>query len=125
MSISTAPDGTKILEQQQTEVRQLVIEGLKQAKKGIREISVLSVTDWRKNIQMHHYNIEITYLAEQDLEDAGDYIAFQLKSPSAALNTVKGIRQQINAIYIIRILHMLVDSRSWLYHTLGISDNFR
>lgn len=34
MSISTAPDGTKILEQQQTEVRQLVIEGLKQAKKG-------------------------------------------------------------------------------------------
>ncbi len=86
---------------------------------------MLSVTDWRKNIQMHHYNIEITYLAEQDLEDAGDYIAFQLKSPSAALNTVKGIRQQINAIYIIRILHMLVDSRSWLYHTLGISDNFR
>lgn len=86
---------------------------------------MLSVTDWRKNIQIHHYNIEITYLAEQDLEDAGDYIAFQLKSPSAALNTVKGIRQQINAIYIIRILHMLVDNRSWLYHTLGISDNFR
>lgn len=95
---------------------------------------MLSVTDWRKNIQMHHYNIEITYLAEQDLEDAGDYIAFQLKSPSAALNTVKGIRQQINALQTFPERNELDDDpvlssfgvrRSWLYHTLGISDNFR
>ncbi len=62
---------------------------------------------------MHRYNIEITDLAEQDLENAADYIAFHLKNPSAAVNTVKGIR----------ILHMLVDSRTWLYRTLGLSDH--
>ena len=117
------------------------------------------VTDWRKNTEMVQYNVQITRLAEQDLEDAGDYIAYKLKNPSAAENTVKGIRQQINflrqfperneldedellaelgvrkdyyknykiyyviegnTVYIVRILHMLVDSRAWLYQTFGM-----
>lgn len=108
---------------------------------------------------MKQYQIEITELAEQDLENAGDYIAYKLKNPTAALNTVKGIRAQIaslsdfperneldedevlarlgirkdyyrnykiyyiinaDTIYIVRILHMLVDSKSWLYHTFGL-----
>ncbi|MFG6330650.1 MAG: type II toxin-antitoxin system RelE/ParE family toxin [Lachnospiraceae bacterium] len=112
---------------------------------------------------MHRYNIKITYSAEQDLENAADYIAFHLKNPPAATNTVKGIRRQIDTlqtfperneldedpilsnygvrrdyyknykifyivendtIYIIRILHMLADSRSRLYRTLKISDDF-
>lgn len=105
------------------------------------------------------YRIEITDLAEEDLENAGDYIAYELKNPTAAVNTVNGIRKQINSlanfperneldedevlaelgvrkdyyrnykiyyiidkdtIYIVRILHMLVDSRAWLYRTFGI-----
>lgn len=105
------------------------------------------------------YRIEITDLAEEDLENAGDYIAYELKNFTAAVNTVNGIRKQINSlanfperneldedevlaelgvrkdyyrnykiyyiidkdtIYIVRILHMLVDSRAWLYRTLGI-----
>ena len=121
---------------------------------------MLSVIDWRKNIQMQQYKIKITDLAEQDLENLGDYIAYQLKNPSAAVNTVKGIRKQINSlrtfpesneldddpmlasigvrmdyyknykiyyivesdvIYIVRIFHMLVDSRTWLYRSLGLS----
>ena len=108
---------------------------------------------------MKQYKIEITDLAEQDLENAGDYIAYELKNPSAAENTVSGIRKQINSlvdfperneldedevlaqlgvrkdyyrnykiyyiisedtIYIVRILHMLVDSRAWLYRTFGL-----
>ena len=120
---------------------------------------MLFVTDWRRNIQMQQYKIEITDLAEQDLESAGDYIAFKLNNPEAAVNTVKGIRKQINdltafperneldedpilaslgirmdffknykiyyvvendTIYIVRILHMLVDSRAWLYRTFGL-----
>ena len=107
---------------------------------------------------MKHYRVEITGLAEQDLENASDYIAYDLKNPSAAANMVKGIRRQINSlsdfperneldedemlatlgirkdyyknykiyyvidsdtIYIIRILHMLVDSREWLYRAFG------
>ena len=45
---------------------------------------------------MQKYKIEISDLAEQDLEFAADYIAFDLKNPSAAVNTVQGIRKQIN-----------------------------
>lgn len=110
---------------------------------------------------MQHYEIEITDLAEQDLENAGDYIAFRLQNPSAAVNTVQGIRRQINklqnfpekneldedpvlaelgvrmsyyrsykiyyvirekAVIIVRILHMLVDRRTWLYQTFGMKE---
>ena len=108
---------------------------------------------------MKHYDIEITEFAEQDLESAGDYIAYELKNPVAAVNTIKGIKALINSlssfpqrndldedeslaalgvrgdyyknykvyyiieedtIYIIRILHMLVDSREWLYRTFNL-----
>lgn len=108
---------------------------------------------------MMQYRIEITNLAEEDLENTGDYIAYELKNPTAAVNTVNGIREQINSlanfperneldedevlaelgvrkdyyrnykiyyiidkdtIYIVRIFHMLVDSRAWLYRTFGI-----
>lgn len=109
---------------------------------------------------MQKYKIQITDFAEQDLEDAADYIAFHLKNPLAAVNIVRGIRKQINRlqdfperneldddpalanlgvrmdyyknykiyymiegnlVIIVRILHMLVDSRTWLYRTFGMS----
>lgn len=58
----------------------------------------------------------------------------QYQNPTAAQNTVKGIRAQIDSlsifperneldeddIYIIRILHMLIDSKSWLYRTFNL-----
>ena len=47
---------------------------------------------------MKKYRIEITELAEKDLESAGDYIISELKNPTAAINTVKGIRKQINSL---------------------------
>ena len=120
---------------------------------------MLCVTDWRRNTEMRQYQIRITELAEEDLENAGDYIAYELKNPSAAENTVSGIRAKINSlvnfperneldedellaglgvrkdyyrnykiyyvievdtIYIVRILHMLVDSKAWLYRTFGL-----
>ena len=84
------------------------------------------------------------------MEFAADYIAFDLKNPSAAINTVQGIRKQINKLQnfperneldddpvladlgvrmdyyknykIYKILHMLVDSRAWLYRTFGMED---
>ena len=117
------------------------------------------MTGWKRNIRVKQYRIEITDLAAEDLENAGDYIAYQLKNPSAAVNTVEGIRQQINSlcdfserngldedeklaelgirndfyknykiyyvvnndvVYVVRILHMRVDSRMWLYQTFGL-----
>lgn len=108
---------------------------------------------------MKQYQLKMTVLAEEDLENAGDYIAYELKNPSAAESTVSGIRKKINSlanfperngldedevlaeagirndyyrnykiyyiisedtIYIVRILHMLVDSKAWLYRALGL-----
>jgi plasmid stabilization system protein ParE len=110
---------------------------------------------------MQDYTISISDLAEKDLENAGDYIAFVLLNPSAAKDTVKGIRAQVNklryypesheldddpvlselgvhktyykdykifyvidydanTVHVIRILHMLVDSKTWLYRTLKV-----
>lgn len=59
---------------------------------------MLYVTDWRKNTEMGQYQIRITKLAEEDLENAGDYIAYELKNLSAAKNTVSGIRERINSL---------------------------
>lgn len=65
-------------------------------------------------------------MAEEDLENAGDYIVYELKNPSAAENTVGYRNYKIyyvieeDTIYIVRILHMLVDSRAWLYRTFGL-----
>ncbi len=47
---------------------------------------------------MRQYQIRITELAEEDLENAGDYIAYELKNSSAAENTVSGIRAKINSL---------------------------
>lgn len=122
---------------------------------------MLYVIGWRNVIRVKLYRIEITELAERDLEDAGDYIAFELMNLKAALDTVRGIRAQINkleyfperneldedpvlatfgvrmdyyrnykiyyvadnencVVYVIRILHMLVDGRMWLYKTFRV-----
>ena len=45
---------------------------------------------------MKKYRIEMTELAERDMENVGDYIIFELKNSTAAINTVKGIKKQIN-----------------------------
>lgn len=38
---------------------------------------------------MRKYNLRITELAEQDLEDIGDYIAFELNNPDSAVRTIQ------------------------------------
>lgn len=47
---------------------------------------------------MRQYIVEMTDLLEKDLENAGDYIAFILLNPTAAVSTVKGIRDQMNKL---------------------------
>ena len=101
---------------------------------------------------MTEYKVIILPLAEEDIIDQTDYIAFELKSPETALNMVSGFKKVINslgmfpqsheldededlarygirktyyknykiyflidereqAVYILRVFHMLVDSR--------------
>lgn len=57
-----------------------------------------SVTDWRRNIRMRLYRIEITEAAKEDLENIGDYLAFILENPDAAINTIRQIRKKINTL---------------------------
>ena len=58
---------------------------------------------------MQQYKIRISELAEQDLENAGDYIAFKLLNPIAAENMVKGIRKQINKLEVFPASYELDD----------------
>ncbi len=87
------------------------------------------MTDWRISIELKQYRIEITELAESDMERAADYIAYELKNVIAAKNILRGIRRPNYKIYyiisewkvyIVRILHILMDSRTRLYDTLGL-----
>ena len=58
---------------------------------------------------MQQYKIRISELAEQDLENAGDYIAFKLLNPIVAENMVKGIREQINKLEVFPASYELDD----------------
>lgn len=110
---------------------------------------------------MQCYKIEITDLAETDLENVGDYTAFDLKSPETAVNMINGLKKEIHKlqhyparheteqdsalaemgirrhyfknykifylvdepekrVIILRILHMLVDSKAAMYRTLEL-----
>ncbi|MDE6750122.1 MAG: type II toxin-antitoxin system RelE/ParE family toxin [Lachnospiraceae bacterium] len=101
---------------------------------------------------MTEYKVIILPLAEDDIAEQTDYIAFELKSPETAVNMVMGFRKVINSlslfpqshefdedeelatygirktyyknykiyflinemeqtVYILRVFHMLVDSR--------------
>lgn len=44
------------------------------------------------------YTIEMTDYAEMDLENLGDYIAFELYNPVAAERIVHGIRQKVEEL---------------------------
>lgn len=112
-----------------------------------------SSMNWSKGIPMLTYKVITLPLAEEDIADQTDYIAFELKSPETALNMVRGFRKTINnlsifpqsheldedeelakygirktyyknykiyflidereqIVYILRVFHMLVDSRA-------------
>lgn len=65
------------------------------------------VTDWSSDIVTRQYSIRIGALAEQDLENLGDYIANVLHSPLAAANTVHGIRVEANTLQQLPERHEL------------------
>lgn len=47
---------------------------------------------------MYKYKLKITESAEQDLEEIGDYIAFQCKNPSAAVGLIRGLQKEMNTL---------------------------
>ena len=76
------------LQQQQIEVRQLVMDGLKQAKEG-KTKDFNAVCD----------RLEKKY-TEQDLEFAADYIAFELNNPSVAVGFRTSKIQTVQSVWL-------------------------
>ena len=54
------------------------------------------LTNWRKSIPMTEYKVITLPLAEEDIADQTDYIAYELKSPETAVNMVRGFRKTIS-----------------------------
>ena len=47
---------------------------------------------------MTEYKVITLPLAEEDIADQTDYIAFELKSPETAVNMVRGFRKAISSL---------------------------
>ena len=62
--------------------------GLEQIKEGKTKDFYTVCDRLEKKHRGGQYQIRITELAEEELENAGDYIACKLKNPFAAENTV-------------------------------------
>lgn len=56
---------------------------------------------------MTEYKVITLPLAEEDIADQTDYIAFELKSPDTAANMVRGFRKVINSLSLFPQSHEL------------------
>ena len=56
---------------------------------------------------MIEYKVIILPLAEEDIADQTDYIAFELKSPETAINMVRGFKKVINSLSLFPQSHEL------------------
>ena len=56
---------------------------------------------------MTEYKVITLPLAEEDIADQTDYIAFELKSPETAVNMVRGFRKAISSLSLFPQSHEL------------------
>ncbi len=66
---------------------------------------------------MPEYKVIITPDAESDLEDIGDYIAFELHVPEIAVRYLRDIREEIETISTRAKHFRIVDEEPW--HSRG------
>ena len=73
------------------------------------QAKVVTVTNssmnWRRDTLMHNYKVITLPMAEDDIQDQTDYIAFDLKSPETAINMARGFRKTINNLSIFPQSH--------------------
>ena len=81
-----------------------------------------SAIDWKRSTEVRHYRIKMTKLAEQDLEKAGNYIAYIVKNPTAARNTVMGIQNRIRSLIPFPERNVLVEDE--LLASLGVRKDY-
>ncbi len=66
-----------------------------------------SSMNWRKNIPVLKYKIIILPLAEEDIAEQTNYIAYELNAPEAAINMVREFKKTINNLSIFPHSHEL------------------
>lgn len=92
-------DYRKEIDENQRQIRDMVMESYRDIAVEKVETAMNFLKNWRKDIQMIEYKVITLPLAEGDIEDQTDYIAFELKSPETALNMVRGFKKVINNSY--------------------------
>ncbi|MBQ8597127.1 MAG: type II toxin-antitoxin system RelE/ParE family toxin [Lachnospiraceae bacterium] len=60
---------------------------------------------------MSKYKVITLPLAEEDIADQTDYIAFELKAPETAINMVRGFRKTINNLSVFPQSHELDEDK--------------
>ena len=60
---------------------------------------------------MKEYKVVTLPLAEEDIADQTDYIAFELRSPVTAVNMVKAFRKVLNSLSLFPQSHELDEDR--------------
>lgn len=63
--------------------------------------------NWRNDIQVSKYKVFTLPLAERDIAEQADYIAYELRTPETAIKMVKGFRKTINNLCIFPQKHSL------------------
>ena len=56
---------------------------------------------------MHRYKVETLPLAEDDIANQTDYIAFELSAPETAIRIARGLRKTINSLSVFPYKHEL------------------
>ncbi len=144
-------DYRREIDENQKQIREMVMESYRDIAAG-KGRDCNEFFDELEKRYTNEYKVVTLPLAEEDIADQTDYIAFELKSPETAVNMVRGFRKAINSlslfpqsheldedeelagygirktyhknykiyflidereqtVYILRVFHMLVDSR--------------
>lgn len=75
-----------------------------------------SSMNWRKGILVSEYKVVTLPLAEEDIAECTDYIAYELKNVEAALNMASGFRKTINGLSRFPRRHELDEDKELAKH---------
>ncbi len=83
------------------------------------EITKNFFQNWKAGITFRMYKGMILPLAEQDIIQNTDYIAYEKKAPETAVKLAQGLRKAIadlkrETVCVLRVLCMLVDAKTIL-----------
>ena len=98
MAVALKEDYQRALDEQKKEVRELIMVGLEQIKEGKTKDFNTVCDRLEKKYRDEAISNQDYRVGRGRYRKCCDYIAYELKNPSAAENTVSGIRAKINSL---------------------------